>query len=180
MPGRRAARYDPITGALRHRLHPPHENEMVTTAPDRIAAALQLLESPTPPPAPQQPVDRAAAAEAALLDARLAFADLLRRWQVCNGWSQDSPALIARAAGFDGFDVHNSQWCTLCKGGLQPKPKTFATLAVLNSLVADQAWAAAPGINPRARQALERATPLCLADGTPWSAADFFAVFVGC
>jgi hypothetical protein len=153
---------------------------MVTTAPDRIAAALQLLESPTPPPAPQQPVDRAAAAEAALLEARLAFAELLRRWQACNDWSQDAPARIARAAGFDGFDVHNSQWCQVCQGKLTPKPKFFAALAVLNDLVADQAWAAAPGINPRARLDLEGATPLCLPDGTPWGAADFFAAFVGC
>jgi hypothetical protein len=117
--------------------------------------------------------------EAHLLESRLAFGNLLHTWQRRNGWSQDSAARIARAAGFDGFDVHNSQWCALCKGNLLPKPKLFAALALLNELVADPTWAAAPGTNPRARQDLASATALLRDDGSPWGPADFFAAFVG-
>jgi hypothetical protein len=113
------------------------------------------------------------------MEARLAFGNLLATWQRRNAWSQDAPARIAQAAGYDGFDVHNSQWSQLCHGKLTPKPKLFAALALLNELVADPTWATKPGTNPRARQDLADATALLRDDGTPWGPADFFAAFVG-
>lgn len=152
---------------------------MTTTNP-RIADALrQLQPAPAAPEPTLQPMDRTAQAEAQLMEARMDFGRLLHAWQRRNDWSQDAPARIAIAAGYDGFDVHNSQWSEICRAKLEPKPKFFAALAVLNGLLADPTWLAAATATPRLLQDLHDAAPLLQADGTPWGAADFFAAYIG-
>jgi len=146
---------------------------------DRIAAAMQQLATPPAAPGPTAPAhDNTAHMEAHLMESRLAFGNLLAAWQRRNGWSQEAPARIAIAAGFDGFDVHNSQWSQVSSGKLTPKPKFFAAIAVLNGLVADTTWAK-PGTSRQVLNDLRDAAPLQQHDGTPWGPADFFAAYIG-
>lgn len=113
------------------------------------------------------------------LESRADFARLLTTWMKANGWSQQTPAQIAVAAGFRHLSVHNSQVSQAQNCKLDPKPKFFACLETLNALVADTSWMAHKTLPTRLRDTLQQPRPLQHADGTLWTAVDFFAAFAG-
>lgn len=104
-----------------------------------------------------------------------AFGQMLTAWLRHNGWSQQVPHDWAAATGSPG--PWNSQLSTACRNQLTPKPGFFIGLANFNAAVAQQQFR---NITSQAlRQRLRHGLAIAHPDGTPYSAGDFFNVYIG-
>jgi hypothetical protein len=109
-------------------------------------------------------------------DARLAFGRTLTLWMERGGWSHDICQRWGKAAGF--VAIADSTFNRLQRGRIeQPYPITFIQLGMINSRLADQDYSGLEDPALAARVAQQR--PITHDDGTPWTAADFFAHFIG-
>jgi hypothetical protein len=109
------------------------------------------------------------------IEERIAFGQVLRRWFKANDWPQDVPHRVAAFTGAAG--PWNSQVSTLMSGKLDPKPALFVALGAFNQFVAEQHL---QGVTERRLvDQLKDAQPLCHDNGRPYTAPDFFALFVG-
>jgi hypothetical protein len=98
------------------------------------------------------------------------------RWLDRGGWSSDLPLRWGKAAGFPS--VADSTFNRLQHGRIeQPYPVTFIQFGMINDRLARQDYglSADDPLVPR----LARQRPIEHDDGTPWSAVDFFAHFIG-
>ena len=112
-------------------------------------------------------------------DGPLTFALTLKRWFASNDWPQKITQDWAEDAG-----VRNpngpwaSQMCgTMKAAGYNPKAQFFLALAEFNRFVEQQNTKAI--VNSKLRDRLTGAKPLCLDNGQPYKAPDFWSLYAG-
>lgn len=109
-------------------------------------------------------------------EARRCFGQTLTRWLERGGWSCDLPMRWGHAANFPA--VADSTLNRLQNGRIeQPYPITFIQFGILNDRLARQDYGL-PDDDPMLER-LAQQRPIVHADGRPWAAADFFALFIG-
>ena len=109
-------------------------------------------------------------------EARRCFGQTLTRWLERGGWSCDLPMRWGHAANFPA--VADSTLNRLQNGRIeQPYPITFIQFGILNDRLARQDYGL-PDDDPMLER-LAQQRPIVDADGRPWAAADFFALFIG-
>jgi hypothetical protein len=115
-------------------------------------------------------------AKDSLRESALNFGHQLRRWRLAQGWSQETAQLWGQEANIP--HVYSSQWSMLETGAAKnPGPLTFRCLGHMNHLLALREYG---NVTTRAlRDRLQGAEPICHPGGRPWTAADFFAAYLG-
>ena len=109
-------------------------------------------------------------------ESQILFGRCLRRWRSRNTWSQNTPQDWGKAVGM--VYVHNSQWSNLETSQLRgPQPKVFWALGILNARLASADLGKIA--NRELLTKIQAATPVCHADGKPWTGGDFYAAFIG-
>lgn len=109
-------------------------------------------------------------------DARVRFGRTLTAWINRNGWIHSTLQDWGHEAGFPA--VRDSSFNKLQNGKTeQPSPLTFLQLEMANERVAKADYSGV--VDRRLRDRLEGSQPICLPDGKPWRATEFFAHFVG-
>lgn len=114
--------------------------------------------------------------EEAMEAARLRFGRMIKAWMHSGGWSTKTAMEWAKAAGLPQL---SNNTVSFIWAGTQPKtsPKFFTTIGYLNQRLA------AKDYGPIAHRGLKERVaglgPLCHSNGTPWSAVDFFACYIG-
>ena len=108
--------------------------------------------------------------------ARKRFGLFIRSWMHGGGWSTKTPAQWAKAVGLPQI---SNNTVSFIWNGSQPKtsPKFFTALGYLNQRLADKDYGVITDRSLHDRVAsLE---PIRHENGTPWSAVDFFACYIG-
>jgi hypothetical protein len=120
-------------------------------------------------------LDRLANAERFIDD----FGDMLLLWRQSNGWSGQTLEDWAKACpDILPIKVLNSVITGLeLKRNSRTAPSTFQALGLANETLATECRGTIRDRTLHAR--ISNATPICHDDGEPWTAADFFAAFVG-
>lgn len=108
--------------------------------------------------------------------ARVRFGGMLRRWFQSGGWTTKTPAEWAKAVGLP--QISNNTVSFIWRG-TQPKtsPSFFTAIGYLNQRLASRDYGTIADIGLRQRvMSLEA---LRDPNGAIWTAADFFAAYVG-
>ena len=108
--------------------------------------------------------------------ARIRFGGMIRRWFQSGNWTTKTPAEWAKAAGLP--QISNNTVSFIWRG-TQPKtsPAFFTAIGYLNHRLASRDYGAIADIGLRQRvMSLEA---LRDPNGAIWTAADFFAAYVG-
>lgn len=109
-------------------------------------------------------------------EARDRFGMTLTRWAERAGWSHDMPLRWGKAAGFPA--VADSTFNRMQRGKIaQPYPVTFIQFGIMNDRLARKDYGLAAD-DPLLRR-IARQRPIEHEDGRIWSAADFFAHYIG-
>ena len=109
-------------------------------------------------------------------EARQRFGRTLTAWVNRNGWIHSTLADWGHEAGFPA--VRDSTFNKLQNGKTdQPSPLTFIQLELANQRVASSDYSGV--VDRKLKDRLEGSEPICLPNGQPWRAAEFFAHFVG-
>ena len=104
------------------------------------------------------------------------FGDVLRAWFARNEWPQMVAEQVARAKG-SKIGPWASQMSNAMQGKLEPKPPFFVALGWFNQVVMERDFV---GITDRRLiDRLLNGQPLTHDDGQPFTAVDFFALYVG-
>ena len=108
--------------------------------------------------------------------ARVRFGGMIRRWFQSGGWTTKTPAEWAKAAGLP--QISNNTVSFIWRG-TQPKtsPAFFTSIGYLNRRLADRDYGAITDRTLRDR--VTSLEPLRDSSGAVWTAADFFAAYVG-
>ena len=101
---------------------------------------------------------------------------IVKAWFARNEWPQSVSEGLARSKGWN-CGPWASQVSICMSGRLTPKPNFFRGLGQFNAAVAERDFLGVT--DRRLMDRLKRGEPLCHDDGTPWTAADFFAAYVG-
>lgn len=114
--------------------------------------------------------------EEMLLAARQRFGRMIMAWMASGGWSTKTPMEWSKAVGLP--QISNNTISFIWKGS-QPKtsPEFFARLGYLNMRLAAKDYG--PISDRKLKDRVSALGPLCHANGTPWTAVDFFACFIG-
>lgn len=114
--------------------------------------------------------------EESLLAARQRFGRMVQAWMTSGGWSTKTAMDWAKAVGLP--QLSNNTVSFIWKG-TQPKtsPEFFTRLGYLNMRLAAKDYG--PISNRKLKDRIAALGPLCHANGTPWTAVDFFACFIG-
>jgi len=111
-------------------------------------------------------------------DPKVVFALTLKRWFKANGWPQ---AITDNWAKDTGVQAPTGPWasqvCGAMKGDFHPRVEFFLAFARFNDAVAQQQFNAIQ--NRKVRDRLTKAAPLCLENGQPYGATEFFQLFTG-
>ena len=112
-------------------------------------------------------------------DGPLTFALTLKRWFASNDWPQKITQDWAEDAGVQNPNgPWASQMCGAMKAaGYNPKAQFFLALAEFNHFVEQQNTKVI--VNSKLRDRLEGAKPLCLDNGQPYKAPDFWSLYAG-
>ena len=104
------------------------------------------------------------------------FGEVLRAWFARNEWPQMVAEQVARAKG-SKIGPWASQMSNAMQGKLEPKPPFFIALGWFNQIVTERDFV---GITDRRLiDRLLNGQPLTHDDGQPWTAVDFFALYIG-
>jgi hypothetical protein len=104
------------------------------------------------------------------------FGTVLRAWFARNEWPQMVAEQVARAKG-SKIGPWASQMSNAMQGKLSPKPSFFVALGWFNQVITERDFV---GITDRRLiDRLLNGQPLTHDDGQPWTAVDFFALYVG-
>ena len=104
------------------------------------------------------------------------FGDVLRTWFSQNEWPQMVAEQVARAKG-SKIGPWASQMSNAMQGKLEPKPPFFVALGWFNQVVMERDFV---GITDRRLiDRLLNGQPLTHPDGQPYTAVDFFALYIG-
>lgn len=108
--------------------------------------------------------------------ARVRFGGMIRRWFQSGGWTTKTPAEWAKAAGLP--QISNNTVSFIWRG-TQPKtsPAFFTAIGYLNHRLASGDYGSIP--DQAVRDRVKRLEPLRDPNGAIWTAADFFAAYVG-
>ena len=101
---------------------------------------------------------------------------IVKAWFARNEWPQSVSEGLSRAKGWT-CGPWASQVSSCMSGRLTPKPNFFRGLGQFNAAVAERDFIGVT--DRRLMDRLKRGEPLCHDDGAPWTAADFFAAYVG-
>ena len=101
---------------------------------------------------------------------------IVKAWFARNEWPQSVSEGLARSKGWT-CGPWASQVSICMSGRLTPKPNFFRGLGQFNAAVAERDFIGVT--DRRLMDRLKRGEPLTHADGMPWTAADFFAAYVG-
>ena len=112
-------------------------------------------------------------------DGPLTFALTLKRWFASNDWPQKITQDWAEDAGVQN---PNGPWASQMCGamaarGYNPKAQFFLALAEFNRFVEQQDTKVI--VNSKLRDRLTGAKPLCLDNGQPYKAPDFWSLYAG-
>ncbi len=111
-------------------------------------------------------------------DAKLVFAQTLKRWFKSNGWPQ---AITDTWAKDPGIQAPSGPWasqiCGAMKADFHPRVEFFLAMARFNQYVADQDLKSITASKLRDR--LKGATPLATDAGQLYGATEFFGLFTG-
>ena len=112
-------------------------------------------------------------------DGPLAFALTLKRWFASNGWPQRITEDWAKDEGVQNpHGPWASQMCGAMKGsGYNPKAEFFLALAEFNQFIDQQNTKVIT--KSKIRDKLTGAKPLCLENGQPYTAPDFWSLYAG-
>ena len=104
------------------------------------------------------------------------FGEVLRAWFARNEWPQMVAEQVARAKG-SKIGPWASQMSNAMQGKLEPKPPFFVALGWFNQVVMERDFV---GITDRRLiDRLLQGQPLTHDDGQPFTAVDFFALYIG-
>ena len=104
------------------------------------------------------------------------FGEVLRAWFSRNEWPQMVAEQVARAKG-SKIGPWASQMSNAMQGKLEPKPPFFVALGWFNQVVMERDFV---GITDRRLiDRLLNGQPLTHDDGQPFTAVDFFALYIG-
>ena len=104
------------------------------------------------------------------------FGEVLRAWFARNEWPQMVAEQVARAKG-SKIGPWASQISNAMQGKLEPKPPFFVALGWFNQVVTERDFV---GITDRRLiDRLLNGQPLTHVDGQPFTAVDFFALYIG-
>ena len=101
---------------------------------------------------------------------------VVKAWFARNEWPQSVSEGLARAKGWD-CGPWASQISICMSGRLTPKPNFFRGLGQFNAAIAERDLVGVT--DRRLMNRLKKGEPLCHDDGTPWTAQDFFACYLG-
>ena len=101
---------------------------------------------------------------------------IVKAWFARNEWPQSVSEGLARSKGWT-CGPWASQVSICMSGRLTPKPNFFRGLGQFNAAVAERDFIGVT--DRRLMDRLKRGQPLCHEDGNPWTAADFFACYLG-
>ena len=101
---------------------------------------------------------------------------IVKAWFARNEWPQSVSEGLARSKGWT-CGPWASQVSICMSGRLTPKPNFFRGLGQFNAAVAERDFIGVT--DRRLMDRLKRGEPLCHEDGNPWTAADFFACYLG-
>ena len=104
------------------------------------------------------------------------FSRLLKRWFSLNGWPQSITEAWARSTDCE-IGPWASQISKAMSCQLDPKTNFFLALGRFNTAVQQDAFVGVT--DKKARDRLKDSQAMCHDDGRLYTAADFFAVFVG-
>jgi hypothetical protein len=111
-------------------------------------------------------------------DAKLVFAQTLKRWFKSNGWPQ---AITDSWAKDPGIQAPSGPWasqiCGAMKADFHPRVEFFLAMARFNQFVADQELRTVTVSKVRDR--LKGALPLATDNGLVYGATEFFGLFTG-
>jgi hypothetical protein len=108
--------------------------------------------------------------------ARERFGDTLLAWITRAGWNHDTPLRWGKAAGFPA--IADSTFNRMQRAKIaNPFPITFLQLGLLNDRLARRDYGLSADDPLLSRVSRQR--PIEHEDGRPWTAADFFAHFIG-
>ena len=112
------------------------------------------------------------------LDAKLVFAQTLKRWFKANGWPQ---AITDSWAKDPGIKAPSGPWasqiCGAMKADFHPRVEFFLAMARFNQFVADQDLKSIT--SSKLRDRLKGSAPLATDAGQPYGATEFFGLFTG-
>ena len=104
------------------------------------------------------------------------FGEVLRAWFARNEWPQMVAEQVARAKG-SKIGPWASQMSNAMQGKLEPKPPFFVALGWFHQIVTERDFV---GLTDRRLiDRLLNGQPLTHDDGQPWTAVDFFALYIG-
>lgn len=114
--------------------------------------------------------------EESLLAARQRFGRMVMAWMTSGGWSTKTAMQWSKAVGLPQL---SNNTVSFIWNGTQPKtsPEFFARLGYLNMRLAAKDYG--PIQDRKLKDRVSALQPLCHANGTPWTAVDFFACFIG-
>ena len=101
---------------------------------------------------------------------------IVKAWFARNEWPQSVSEGLARSKGWT-CGPWASQVSICMSGRLTPKPNFFRGLGQFNAAVAERDFVGVT--DRRLMDRLKNGQPLCHEDGTPWTAQDFFACYIG-
>ena len=111
-----------------------------------------------------------------LWEAQILFALALKKWFRQNGWPQKITDDWAKATE-SKIGPWASQVCHFMQGDFSPQPPVFVAWGEFNQAVAAQEFEKINDATTKER--LTGAEPMRDDDGTPFTAADFFSLYVG-
>ena len=104
------------------------------------------------------------------------FGQVLKAWFAQNQWPQILAERVARAKG-SKIGPWASQMSNCMQGKIQPKPEFFRALGWFNMAIATRDF---EGITDRRTlDMVLNSQPLCHDNGVPFSATDFFGLYLG-
>ena len=104
------------------------------------------------------------------------FGEVLRAWFLRNEWPQLVAEQVSRAKG-SKIGPWASQMSNAMQGKLEPKPNFFIALGWFNQVVTERDF---EGITDRRLiDRLLNGQPLTFENGQPYTAVDFFALYIG-
>lgn len=103
------------------------------------------------------------------------FGEVLRAWFSRNEWPQIVTEQLAHAKG-STIGPWASQMSNAMQGKLEPKPGFFLSLGWFNKIVCERDFADVQ--DQRLKQRLLNGQPLTHPNGEPWTATDFFELYL--
>lgn len=101
---------------------------------------------------------------------------IVKAWFARNEWPQSVSEGLARSKGWD-CGPWASQISICMSGRLTPKPNFFRGLGQFNQAVAERDFVGVK--DRRLMDRLKQGVPVTHPNGVPWTAADFFAAYLG-